>query len=48
VVQLAGKQLIADVSGASGRSGRKRAQFKLTISGSAVTGTVSLLATSGE
>ena len=48
VVQLAGQQLIADVSGASGRSVRKRAQFKLTISGSAVTGTVSLLATSGE
>jgi len=45
VVQLAGQELIADVSGPSGR---RQAQFKLTINGSAVTGTVSLLATSGE
>jgi sulfoxide reductase heme-binding subunit YedZ len=51
VAQLADRQLIADVSGRWGRSGRSRqlqAQFRLTISGSAVTGTVSLLAASGE
>jgi len=51
VVQLAGRELIADVSGRWGRSDRSRrlrAQFRLTISGSAVTGTVSLLPTGGE
>jgi len=45
VIQLASQELIANVSG---RSGRRRAQFKLTISGSAVTGTVSLVVMSGE
>jgi len=51
VVQLAGQELIADLSGlsgGSGGSGRRQAQFRLTISGSGVTGTVSLLASSGE
>jgi len=35
-------------SGASGASRRQQAQFKLTINGSVVTGTVSLLAVNGE
>ena len=54
VVRLAGQELIADVSatsgasGASGASRRQQAQFKLTINGSVVTGTVSLLAVNGE
>jgi len=45
VVQLAGKELLAAVSG---RAGQRRAQFTLTINGSAVTGTVSLRAATGE
>ena len=45
VVQLAGKNLVAAVSG---QSGQRQAQFTLTISGSVVTGTVSLLVASGE
>ena len=45
VVQLAGKELVAAVSG---QSGRRQAQFTLTISGSVVTGTVSLVAANGE
>jgi sulfoxide reductase heme-binding subunit YedZ len=44
VVQLAGKQLLADVSGPAGQ---RRAQFTMTISGSVVTGTVTLRAASG-
>lgn len=45
VVQLAGPELIAAVTGAAGQ---RRAQFVLTINGSAVTGTVSLLAVEQE
>jgi len=45
VVQLAGQQLIAAVTG---QAGQRRAQFILTINGSAVTGTVSLLAATQE
>jgi methionine sulfoxide reductase heme-binding subunit len=41
VVRLAGKQLVASVSGPAGK---RRAEFALTINGSAATGTVSLLA----
>lgn len=57
VVRLAGHELIANVSSGSGgsgssgdsaSSGRRQAQFRLTISGSAVTGSVSLLALRGE
>ncbi len=44
VARLAGKELIADVSGPAGQ---RRATFMLTIKGSAVTGTVSLLAAGG-
>jgi hypothetical protein len=44
VVELAGKQLLADVSGPAGQ---RRAQFTMTISGSVVTGTVTLRAASG-
>lgn len=45
VVQLQGRQLIAAVTGLGGR---RRAEFILTISGAAVTGTVSLLAAAQE
>lgn len=45
VVQLAGKRLVATVSGPAGQ---RQAEFSLAISGSAVTGTVSLLTPSGE
>lgn len=45
VVQLAGNTLAAAVSGPGGQ---RQAHFTLTISGSAVTGTVSLLAANGE
>jgi methionine sulfoxide reductase heme-binding subunit len=45
VVQLAGKDLVAAVSGPSGQ---RQAQFTLTISGSVVTGTVSLVTANGE
>jgi methionine sulfoxide reductase heme-binding subunit len=45
VVQLAGKDLVAAVSGPSGQ---RQAQFTLTISGSVVTGTVSLISANGE
>jgi len=45
VVMLQGQQLVAAVTG---QSGQRRAQFVLTISGSAVTGTVSLLAAAQE
>jgi sulfoxide reductase heme-binding subunit YedZ len=45
VVELRGQQLVAAVTG---QSGQRRAQFILTISGSAVTGTVSLLAAAQE
>jgi sulfoxide reductase heme-binding subunit YedZ len=41
VVQLSGDQLVADVTG---QAGQRRAEFVLTINGSAVTGTVSLVA----
>ena len=44
VVQLAGSNLLADVSG---QAGQRQADFVLTISGSLVTGTVSLRAASG-
>jgi sulfoxide reductase heme-binding subunit YedZ len=44
VVQLAGRDLTAAVSGPSGQ---RQAQFTLTISGSVVTGTVSLITASG-
>ncbi len=44
VVQLAGSSLLADVSG---QAGQRQADFVLTISGSLVTGTVSLRAASG-
>jgi methionine sulfoxide reductase heme-binding subunit len=44
VVQLAGNTLVAAVSGPAGQ---RQAQITLTISGSAVTGTVSLLAANG-
>jgi methionine sulfoxide reductase heme-binding subunit len=45
VVRLAGRDLVAAVSG---RSGQREARFTMTINGSAVTGTVSLLAATGE
>lgn len=45
VVRLAGKHVIATVSG---QSGQQQADFTLTISGSEVTGTVSLRAAAGE
>ncbi len=45
VVQLAGKDLVAAVSG---QSGQRQAQFTLTISGSVVTGTVTLVTANGE
>jgi sulfoxide reductase heme-binding subunit YedZ len=45
VVRLSGKHLIATVSGLSGP---RQADFTLTISGSVVTGTVSLHAAAGE
>lgn len=45
VIALTGRQLIASVSGPGGQ---RRAQFELTIHGSAVTGTVSLLSGDGE
>lgn len=45
VVMLQGQQLVAAVTG---QSGQRRAQFILTINGSAVTGTVSLLAAAQE
>jgi methionine sulfoxide reductase heme-binding subunit len=45
VVQLAGKDLLAAVSG---QAGRRQADFTLTINGSAVTGTVSLRPATGE
>lgn len=45
VVELAGRDLVAAVSG---QAGQRRAQFTLTINGSVVTGTVSLLAADGE
>ena len=45
VVRLAGEELVAEVSGPAGQ---RRATFMLTIKGSAVTGTVSLLAADGE
>ncbi|HEX9032432.1 MAG TPA: ferric reductase-like transmembrane domain-containing protein [Streptosporangiaceae bacterium] len=45
VIQLAGKNLVAAVSG---QAGQRHAVFTLTINGSAVTGTVSLLAETGD
>jgi len=45
VVQLAGQELVAAVTG---QGGQRRAQFILTINGSVVTGTVSLLAATQE
>jgi sulfoxide reductase heme-binding subunit YedZ len=45
VTELAGKKLVAAVSGSAGR---RNAVFTLNINGSAVTGTVSLLAETGE
>jgi methionine sulfoxide reductase heme-binding subunit len=45
VVQLQGQQLIAAVTG---QGGQRQAEFILTINGSAVTGTVSLLAAAQE
>jgi len=45
VVQLAGAQLVASVSG---QAGQRQARFTLSINGSAVTGTVSLLSTAQE
>jgi ferric reductase like protein len=45
VVQLAGQDLVAAVSG---QSGQRQVRFTLTISGSAVTGTVTLLTAHGE
>lgn len=45
VTMLNGAELVASVSG---QAGQRRAQFVMTINGSSVTGTVSLLAASGE
>jgi methionine sulfoxide reductase heme-binding subunit len=45
VVRLAGRVLVAVVSG---RAGQREARFTMTIDGSAVTGTVSLRAATGE
>jgi Ferric reductase like transmembrane component len=44
VTQLAGSSLLADVSG---QAGKRQADFALTISGSVVTGTISLRAAGG-
>jgi sulfoxide reductase heme-binding subunit YedZ len=45
VVRLAGKELVAAVSG---QAGQRTAQFTMTINGSVVTGTVSLRTATGE
>src|SRR6266704_1729012 len=45
VAQLSGKELFAAVSG---QAGKRQARFTMTINGSAVTGTVSIQAASGE
>jgi ferric reductase like protein len=45
VVRLAGRDLVAAVSGPAGQ---RQARFTMTINGSAVTGTVSLVASTGE
>ena len=45
MVRLAGKELVAAVSG---QAGQRTAQFTMTINGSVVTGTVSLRTATGE
>jgi hypothetical protein len=45
VVQLSGNELVATVTG---QAGQRQARFVLTINGSVVTGTVSLVTTKGE